>query len=250
MNKKAIKFNKQKYRPKKNKKIFFIFTTLLFLGIIYLLFFSPVFNIKEIIVLGNKKVSSEEIKNNLIRDNIFLTNNKSIEDQLLKKIPEILELKINKNLLKRKLEINIKERETVGIICSIGTCFYFDENGIIFDDAPNTSGSLIVVIQDNSGRNYEIGNKISEKTFIDTVLEINENLFSEIGLRVSSFNIDSYPIEELKAVTTEGWYALFNLKKDTENQLLALKVALNEKIKDRTGLQYIDLRIENRIYYK
>jgi hypothetical protein len=144
------------------------------------------------------------------------------------------------------------DEEGAGIICrqNFGGCFYFNKDGIIFKDAPMTSGSLIIIIQDYSNRNYELGNQILEKSFIDIILEINKNLFSEIGLKILSFSINSYPIEELKAITNEGWYVLFSLKRDIKNQLLVLKVGLNEKIKDRTNLQYVDLRIENRIYYK
>ncbi len=160
-------------------------------------------------------------------------------------------------LFEKKLE-KIDEEEA-GIVCkenltfveaSADTCFYFNKDGIIFKDAPITSGSLIIVIRDYSGRNYEIGDKIADKSFIDVVSGINENLYSEVGLKALSFNINVYPVEELKTMTTEGWYILFNLKQDIKSQLLALKVALKEKIKDRTNLQYIDLRIENRIYYK
>jgi len=75
-------------------------------------------------------------------------------------------------------------------------------------------------------------------------------LLQKIGLKVSSFDIESYPAEKLRVVTSESWYILFDLKRDIKSQLLALKVALDEKIKNRMSLQYIDLRIENRIYYK
>jgi hypothetical protein len=256
---KTKNLNKYKHRSKKNKNLFFILFICLLSGIVYILFFSSVFKIKEVVISGNEKVSVEEIQNNLIYKNIILITSRGVKNQLFQKIPAILDLKIRKNILKRRLEISIQEREDVGIVCgrnptfakaSVGTCFYFDKDGIVFMEAPNSSGSLVTIIQDYSNRNYELGNQISEKNFIDIILEINEILFSEIGLKILSFNIDSYPIEELKAVTNEGWYILFNLERDTKNQLLILKVGLNEKIKNRADLQYVDLRIENRIYYK
>lgn len=243
-------FNRYQGKPKKNKKIFLVFVFLLFLGIIYVLFFSPIFKIRDVIIFGNQKTSAEEIKNNLICGNIILTSESTIKNQLLDKFPVILELKIHKNLFKRKLEIDIKEREEIGIVCSSNKCFYFDKEGIVFQNAPITSGSLITIVQDYSNRNYELGDKISNKEFIDTILEINEDLYDETGLKILSFNIDSYPIKELKAITHEGWYILFSTERNIKNQLLVLKVGLDEKIKNRSNLQYVDLRIENRIYYK
>ncbi|HOZ16396.1 MAG TPA: FtsQ-type POTRA domain-containing protein [Candidatus Portnoybacteria bacterium] len=243
------KINKIKKKSRK-RVIIWIISLFVLAMIIYVLFFSPIFKIKEIIIFGNRKVSAEEIKNNLVCENIILTNNKNIRNQLLKKNLAILELKIRKNLFKRKLEINIEEREEIGIVCSVDRCFYFDKEGIVFQKAPITSGSLITIVQDYSNRNYELGNKIADKSFIDIILEITKDLFSEIGLKILSFNISSYPIKELKAITSEGWYVLFNLERNINNQLLLLKVGLKEKIKNRTNLHYVDLRIENRIYYK
>ncbi len=157
---------------------------------------------------------------------------------------------IPQNFFKKKPE-KIDEQE-IGIVCkdNTGTCFYLNKDGIILKDAPQTSGSLVILIKDYSDMDYKLRDKILDKSFLDILLQVKEELFSKMGLRALSFDIDSYPIEELKATTNEGWYVLFNLKKDIKNQLLTLKVALNEKIKNRTNLQYIDLRIENRIYYK
>ena len=246
------------YKAKKKKRasrrvITLIISLFVLAGIVYLLFLSPVFKIKEIIISGSERVSSEEIKKNLICDNIIFTTTKSVKSQLLNRIPEIMDLKIKKNLFKGRLEIHIQEREIVGILCAeatMGTCFYFDKDGIIFKAAPDTSGSLITSIKDYSERSFKLGDSILDKNFIDTILTIKENLSEKIGIKVSSFDIDSYPIEKLRVVTSESWYILFSLKRDIKSQLLALKVALDEKIQNRMSLEYVDLRIENRIYYK
>jgi hypothetical protein len=244
-----------RYKASKKKKfnkrvIIKIIPLLLLLSLIYVLLFSPIFKIKEILISGNKKISAEEIKNNLTYNNIFLTTTKTIKNQLLQKFPGILDLKISKNVFNRKLEINIQERESVGIFCTADECFYFDKNGIAFEKAPNTSGSLIDLIKDYSQKEFKMGDEVLDKNLMDNILTIKNELFQKIGLRVTSFDIDTYPVEELRVVTNESWYILFSLKRDIKSQLLALKVALDEKIQNRSSLQYIDLRIENRIYYK
>lgn len=161
--------------------------------------------------------------------------------------------------LKKKPEANLKQRIEIGIICkgnpafaeaTAGKCFYFDVEGIIFKEAPQTSGSLITLINDFSQRNFNLGEQILGKDLINFMGLIKEELFSKMDLRVLSFDIAAYPADDLKAITNEGWYVMFSLKRDIKSQLSALKAALDEKIQNRTGLQYIDLRIENRVYYK
>jgi hypothetical protein len=245
-------YNAKKSRRVNKRVIILIISLFVLAGIGYVLFFSPVFKIKEIIVSGNKKTSSEEIKNSLVYDNMLLATSRNVKGELTKKFPEILDLKVSKNLFKGKLEINIQEREIVGILCNQETsgCFYFDKDGIVFENAPSTSGSLVTLIKDYSKRDFGPGDAVLDKNFVDTILLIKEDLFQKIGLKVASFDIESYPIEKLRVVTSESWYILFSLQRDIKSQLLALKVALDEKIKDRMGLEYVDLRIENRIYYK
>jgi len=241
---------REKRRAKRKKATFYIFILLIIGGLIYLFIFSPVFRIKKINISGNQKVSSEEIISTLKYKNIFLITKNSIKKQLTKKFPEILDLKLSKNLFKGELHIRLVERETVGILCAKDKCFYFDKDGIIFGFASDINGGMITLVKDYSDKNYNLGDKVFDKNLIDNILSIKDELASEIDLGVSSFDIDVYPVEELRVVTNESWYILFNLKNNIKSQLLALKAALNEKIQNRSTLQYIDLRIENRIYYK
>lgn len=243
------------YKIKKKKRvnkrvIIWIISLFLLAGLAYILFLSPIFTIKTIAISGNKEISTDEIKNSLICKNIFLTTRKGIENELLKKFPKILDLRIKKNLFRRELQIDLKEREEIGIICRAEKCFYIDNNGIIFEYAPQTSGSLVTLIKDFSERDYKLGDKVADKEIINNISAIKEYLLSELDLKVSSFDITGFPIEELRVVTKESWYLMFSLRREIKSQLSALKAALNEKIKNRIGLQYIDLRIENRIYYK
>jgi len=160
-------------------------------------------------------------------------------------IPHLnLNFKINKD--------KVEKHEQVGIFCKQDTtdCFYIDKQGIVVETAPKISGGLVVLIQDYSNREVKLYDKVLDSELINTILEIKDYLPTEIGLNATSFDIDSYPTEKLRVVTNESWYILFSLRQEIKKQLLSLKVVLNEKIEDRMSLQYVDLRIENRIYYK
>lgn len=244
---------KKKQNRKKHRRVVILITSLILL-LAYILFLSPIFKIRAVEVSGNREVSEEEIKNSFTYGNIFLVSENKIKNDLIKKIPKIGDLEIKKNLIKRIVKLIVKERGRLGITCQvkeeIENCFYVDKQGVIFEQAPQTSGSLILLIKDYSQREYEIGKKIFEQEIVDFISQAREGLSSEIGLMISDFNILSFPAKDLKAITGEGWYIIFDLEGDIKSQLLALKAALIEKIKDRESLEYVDLRIENRIYYK
>lgn len=244
------------YCRKKRKRMIgglIFIACLLFLISLGIFFLLPKFEIKTIEISGNKEITTEEIKNILVYKNIFLVTEERIKSDLLKNFPQIFELTVSKNLPRREIRISVKEREEFGIVCQeiSRNCFYIDKYGIIFKEAPQTSGSLIILIKDYSNRNYKIGEKIFEPEQMTFISEIKEKLWNDINLRVVDFSVLSFPCEDLKVITSESWYILFNLQKKAADQLAALKAVLEEKIKDkRSELEYIDLTIENRVYYK
>jgi hypothetical protein len=242
------------YRPRRKRKInkrviILIISLFVLAGLIYLLFCSPIFNIKSIKITGNQKLKVEDIEENLNGQNLFLTSVGAIKTRLTERLPEILSLSAKKNIIKRELEISLIEREAIAIVCKAEKCFYLDKEGIIFENAPQTSGSLVVLINDFSSRDIKLGDKIFNADFFSGISEIKDEM-ANLGLKVLSFDSMNFPVQDVKAMTSEGWYAFFNLNHSIQRQILALKAALKAKIQLRAGLEYIDLRIENRVYYK
>lgn len=240
-------------KKRKSKKRIIIFLTIfLFALLILSLILSPIFELKEISVQGNQEVDAEEIKSIITSGNILFLTAKELGNDLLESFPKISEVKVEKNIIKRTVSIVISERESVGITCkeNTGNCFYFDKNGFIFEDAPQTSGSLILLIKDFSATEFLIGKKIYSEEVTAMVAEIKEYLASSVNIKTDWFEIHTIPPKEIKTITPKGWYILFDPTRDIKKQLSILKTALNEKIKDVADIEYIDLTIENRIYYK
>ena len=244
-----------KKRRKKNrygKKILAFAIIFLFLLLVAGVALSPILKAKEINIYGNKEIDSEAIKNNIQSINILLMTTNGLKNELLKDFPKISEIEIRKNIFKRTIAVTIVEREKLGIICkeNTGNCFYIDKNGIIFENAPKTSGSLILLIKDFSSREFTLGGKIFTEQIMDSIVEIRESFNSSTKVKIDWFETRTNPPKELRIITTKGWYILFDSARDTKKQFSILKTALDEKIKNTDNLEYIDLRIENRIYYK
>jgi len=251
----------QVYRRKKNKlrKKFILFWIIFLLVILVSgILLSPLFRVRAINVYGNKEIETQNIEKSIGRTNVLLITGRGLENKLLKEFPKIAEIKIEKNVFKKTLTITLKEREKTGIICkaekingaeTVKDCFYFDKNGIVFENAPQTSGALMLLIKDFSSTQLALGNKILEPELIGSMIEIKNN-FPQAGNGIAWFELSMLPPKEIKAVTIKSWYILFDATRDMIKQFLILKTALSEKITNTDNLEYIDLRIENRIYYK
>jgi len=108
-----------------------------------------------------------------------------------------------------------------------------------------------LVINDISKSLIKIGDNVIEKDKLADLIQIKQELTSQLGLGILNFEIKDGALRNLRVNINQGWHILFDWSGDLEKQIKTLKLLLGEKIKkDRPNLDYIDLRIDGRAYYK
>ena len=144
----------------------------------------------------------------------------------------------------------ISESEAVRPKEEIKKCFYVDGEGVVFEEAPLTFGALIVLVKDFSGDEISLGARIAEPKFIEFILDARDWLAKNSDVSLAEFSIDKED-RQLRGLTSEEWQIVFNESQTAAEQGFIIKKVLEQEIKDkRRDLEYFDLRIENRIYYK
>ncbi len=212
------------------------------------------------------------------RRSIIFVPISQIENEVLNRYPEVKTVEVVRHL-PRSLVVKMEERENIGVWCQIqktknkeqGTnqatsteevikeereieqCFYFDREGVIFRSAPLISGSLVLNVY-GVNQSPQIRDEIIEPKMIEFILTIREGM-PKIKIAYGSlpeaadFEIVSF--EDLRMTTARGWQIYFNPEYSAESQLRALEVVWEDEIKDSINdLEYIDLRIEGRVYYR
>ena len=239
----------------------------LIIFIIYALFFSEWFSIKEVQINGYKEIPESDIRT-LINDylnkkyllnyikpfsNILFASSETIEHFLREKFPIIEKANIDKHLFSRNLTIEINEREVIGVWCKNESdlCFYFDKAGVMFKPALKFSGEIFLTIEDNRGRDFNLSDAFDDKELFEKI-NLTRNILDELKfLGYSNFFLPQGSFE-FWVKTKEGWYVYLDKESDIPTQLVALKKFLDEKLfpERRRTLEYIDLQVNNRIYYK
>lgn len=193
----------------------------------------------------------------------------------LKNQPAFSNLEISKNYFKREINVKFEKREKFGAWCQQtltnadyaqtnaeieknqfesvlslykSACWWFDRNGIIFEKAIKAEGEMIYKIQDNSERRLNPGESIFEKRLFENLLKIFE-ILQMANLNIKTLYIDNLALEEaeVRPLINSIPQIYFSLRFDPTFALTAI-----ESLK-KTGLekvQYIDFRVENRVYYK
>lgn len=264
----------------KRRKVY-IFKTLFFVGLIiaivglilYLLFFSGLLDINQVNVSGLNKISGDEFDKGLNerldskwlgflkrQRNLIFFDADSFRAEILAAFPEIKGISINKEPL-HTLNIDVTERTTVGIWCFTGgstgltiNCKYFDEDGTLWGEAAKSSGFLVLVVED-------MRQDIKEMVQVDSGILADIMLISaqlkEMNIFVNKFTIPDKFTGDFNAFTSGGYELIFSTNSDIKEQLEVLEIFLTDKkaLSAQAGdpdfkPQYIDLRINGRIYYK
>ena len=264
-----------KLRTKKRKKVilqfamFCIAVIISLVCLVYALFFARLLDIRTVTVEGpdglwaNISSAVDDWLNTGTRkfkrrNNILFFSSDKLSSQLVEQFPKLESIKITKKL-PHSLIISGNERGPVGIWClpaqadlpGRGKCFYFDKNGIAFNETQPSTGFLILNITDQRSRELKLGDEVVAQDWLSNIIKAKESLV-KFDVNISEFVIPIDSFDEFYAKTSEGWKILFSNSTDIEKQTNALATFLKEKItpSQRSNLQYIDLRIQDRIYYK
>ncbi|MEK7627159.1 MAG: FtsQ-type POTRA domain-containing protein [Patescibacteria group bacterium] len=152
---------------------------------------------------------------------------------------------INKDLL------IIKSVEIAEEFIATDECYYIDDTGIIFSEAPQSSGSLILRIDEVYDEDVKIGDKILNNGIITSIATV-QKYFNMDNLKIARFFIKNLATPDLEILTSEDWKIYLDRDKDIKNQMEILGKVLREKItlSERKNLEYIDLKIPDRVYYR
>ena len=256
---------KKSLRAKRKKPIYkkssFWFSFLLFLlsgAITYLALISPVFQIEEVKIFGDKgynKRVSEIIERSINRRlmffnsrSIFLANPFQIKKDILNAVPQIADAQI-KRKFSNKLEVRLKKRQPVAVLVSGKNNFLLDKEGIIFQRVLNDKPGTMKIKKSSPRENLRLGEKVIDSQLISKILKISSQMMS---LKVRVAEVDIISDERINLKSSEGWEAYLNPRKDIGWQLTKLKLDLENEIplEKRKNLDYIDLRFGNFAPFK
>jgi cell division septal protein FtsQ len=253
----------------KNKNFFYFCFFFILITTIFLILQSKYLTIKKITIQFESDKNFYQISENQIlkeveellkgktllifpKNTLFTLPKKEIKNKLLQ-IKEIKIVKIEKKW-PNQLIINLFENEPLAIISILGDKNYFlGSNLELILDQFNILRRLnlaLPIIYDKTKIPLEREKLI--EIYKKAYYLAKEKFKDDIFFKEIEINTDSGVIE-FKALSNENWIAYFvpleNFNQQIENLKLVLKNYFKEKEK-RKDLKYIDLRFENRIYYK
>lgn len=261
--------------------VFKLCIVLLFLGMLYAIFFTPVLAVKNVIVEGNKAVNGSEIQEavlsftgrkilKIFNNNLFFVSSADLKSIIVNQYDNIESVEIEKKY-PATIKIIIKEKPADIAWCNkikiekavieknisadqflaseIPQCYLSDENGLIYkkigDNIPSNS---VKVFQDES---INEGSKIADENLKNFIRNIFYNFNDKTGLNLAYLYMLPPASRELHLVTSENMKIYFDLNRSADEQLSDLSAFIKDELKKKDNksinYDYIDLRIVDRI---
>ena len=229
----------------------------------------PYFKIKKVAIEGNATLGSEELMSGVLgamagnyffifpKDNILLASSGKIETKILNDFPRVRSVLISKNL-PDSLLIKIEERKSIALLCKDappeGGCYFLDENGFAFEKSPYFSGNIFIKFTDErENPTWKSGFQVvSEEQFKGLIAFINSASGKDI--KITDVILKKEGVYNLN--TQENWQIILSERNNFASagwRIAAdnLKIVLESQIKNRRSeLEYIDLRLANKVFYK
>jgi cell division septal protein FtsQ len=215
--------------------------------------------VKEIKISGNKKITTEDIKNEIsslvLRSfmsfsskSIFLTNFRNINSEVLKKFPQLASINLKRDF-PNIIVVQAEERKPVAVFCPEVDCFSIDKEGVAFEKVEVIFSDFPRISNIEGKNRFSLGEKIIDKGILDFILDTKAGLNEKMKIVVEEFSLPF--AQRLNVKTKEGWEIYFNVNGDLNWQLEKLSLVLEKEIPPakRKDLDYIDLRF-TRVYFK
>ncbi len=273
--------HKKEKRKKKQlliSAVFAVVSILFFVGFLWMTM-SPAFQIKNVVVRGNEKFSSDEVvlftKKYLSgkcwyflpKSSIFFYSQEDLKKTLQRGFPRFENFSVHINDAK-VLEISLSEREPVALWCgneklAISTdekCYYLDRNGFVFGEAPTFSGGAYIkmygqgdLLNENPiGENFVINNVFTKILSIHGVVSKYDksilNIFLSEDGTLSFSGVKNckilFDVDQSVEILQPNIDAVFSSPSWGGGGASEKRVTACE------NLEYLDFRFGNKIYYR
>jgi cell division protein FtsQ len=212
---------------------------------IYLFFHSPIFNVSQIEVVGNDKVSQEEVLalSGLTPGINIFEFNEAACSKAIEANPLIKSAEIDRKFIKT-IVIKINERQIWAMIPYGDSFLCVDDSGICFDKLNDPDDNVPIITMDQMPQVVNLGQAVNSQA-TDMVKQVWQALPVDEQKVISDFHYQNQD-NTLTIYTIKGTEILFgNLDRlDEKVQTFAQVIQLENDMeaKGNDALEYVDIR--------
>ncbi|MBP9822141.1 MAG: hypothetical protein KBC81_01700 [Candidatus Pacebacteria bacterium] len=235
-------------------------------GMVYALFYAPWFQIDVVNYQGLSDSNKDEIQRVVddalghrllglpISRDVFFFGASSLAANLSSQFSFLDGVRVEKDYL-HTINIIGNERKAEGVWCfdstsSVPDCKYYDRDGITFGQAIQSSGVLLLNVDDMRIKTASTSLSLVDSKFLKTIQEVVPALNGQnVLVKKITIPVDTYT--EFDVLVGDGYVVKFSLDSDIPGQIDVFRIFRAQKMVDGSlKPQYVDLRFDGRVYFK
>lgn len=150
--------------------------------------------------------------------------------------------------------VKISDKNLAATICRGEECFWLNRDGVAFGKSGKTGGNLVLSFEDKTSRNLAVGEALIKPESLAELLFLKKRISEETGIFLKSGETIDLNFNDFDFKTADSWTLKLTLTENAYRTLETLKKTLEEVKKTApsgvAGLDYVDLRISNKVFYK
>jgi cell division septal protein FtsQ len=180
-------------------------------------------------------------------------NSKQVANQLQSSFPEISSASVTLPLLGHRPVIALEATKPAIVVTGQNNAYVVDTRGLVImktNEAARSGLSGLPVAEDQSGLPMGVGKAILPSEDVKYIAEVDAQLKAK-QIAIESITLPNLARELRVRTQGQSYYIKFNLSLDSKTSVgtyLALRDKLNKE--HITPAEYIDLRVEEKAYYK
>jgi hypothetical protein len=189
----------------------------------------------------------------VLNGNKLTVNTNQIAANLQKQFPELSAVSVTLPVFGNQPIVYIQPVAPKLILVGKGGMYLLDSEGralITGNQVPDLDALHVPVVNDQSGLPIALGKIILPKDTVSFIAEVSGQLQAK-GLKFTSLTLPAGSTELQARMDGVGYYVKFNLHGNAREEAgayLAVKAKLESTKK--TPAEYVDVRVENKAYYK
>lgn len=209
----------------------------------WLLFFSPYFRVKDILIEGEVSTDTKQAIENFRGRNIFAIGGRRAERDLQTKQPWIKSIKIIRGI-PDTVRVRVIERDAVIAWLSQDKLYHIDKEGVVSKQVGETK---LMVVSDSRNLPAALGQKVASADFIVFVEDLRKIMAPTIGIKPTGVEISDTTFS-LTVATDRDFKIKLTTMRPLQRQLDDFAAFYKDKSSDIT--EYADMRVEGAVYYK
>jgi cell division septal protein FtsQ len=213
------------------------------------------FRVNQIRVTGNHNLTTVTIQADVQKlqhshrmwGNMLTVDTEGLQSALLASEHQLKSATVRR-VWPHTLAIDIIERQPALAWNTFSGSFILDSEGVIV--ASNPAGSPLVAVTDNSNIPYKVGDQVVSARFVEFARAAPAGLSDGTGITITGMSVGD-TTAEITAKTNKGYALKLDTTRPIEDTAASLKQVLAElAAQKKAPAEYIDLRIEQKAYYK